>query len=61
MSYNVLILCYLGCVGLAWSQSETDSGSCYAQQISRTNIAERLDEMKATLEVIAEKVLGEYQ
>ena len=62
-SFSILILCYLavGYLGLAWSQSETDSGSCYAQQIPRTNIADRLDEMKATLEVIAEKVLGEYQ
>ena len=62
-SLSVLILCYLavGYLGLAWSESETESGSCYAQQLPRTNIATRLEEIRTTLEVITERVFSEYQ
>ena len=62
-SYSILILCYLavGYLGLAWSESETESGSCYAQQIPRTNIATRLEEIRTTLEVITERVFSKYQ
>ena len=58
MSSNILLLCSIVCLGSAWSQQETNSGSCYAQQIPSSNIAERLNAIKATLETIAEKVLG---
>ena len=61
-SFSILILCYLavGYLGLARSESGTESGSCYAQQIPRTNIATRLEEIRTTLEVITERVFSKY-
>ena len=59
-SFSILILCYLAVsyLGLAWSESETESGSCYAQH--RTNIAIRFEKIRTTLEVITERVFSKY-
>ena len=50
----------VGYLGLAWSQSDTESDSCYAQQIPMSNIATRLEEIRTTLEVITERVFSKY-